>query len=232
MANSTYSYLPNTPVFWHSGSCVFIVSLTLTAVRPGTSLLPSLFPFLLHVWKEDPSFFPEWISEPRVDACFVFSLRINILFPSDSCRWLKLVCWKRQSSVWCAATLCWRPLFGTPFARVRHLLLLVGCYCLSKASQDPASSLRISSACGHTSKRTFFSPPTTLTVFNRVAALPSGRWQTHSWLLLSVYLLLKKIIIYSLWYKEKDKKAKYRLGYFNYVGLFPGQDSAHKLKGN
>lgn len=59
--------------------------------------------------------------------------------------------------------------------------------------------------------------------------LQRGCGQTHSWFLPRAFLLLKKIIIYSLWYHTKEKKQ--RQGNFNEGGLFWGQDFTHKLKG-
>lgn len=128
----------------------------------------------------------------------------------------------------CIALRWWRrPLCGIFSATVRPIQLWVWLHCPFQALLGlclfPWWS---SSAYGRTSGR-----QDVLLITQHTHRLQPGCGQTHSWLLPGVLLLLKKIIIYSLWYHTKEKENRDKGIWMTEDDWFPGQDSAHKLKG-
>lgn len=155
--------------------------------------------FLLYVHgKKDHSVFPESVSGKGGDICFTFQLKNKHCF----CLWqlpAKGALLKRQVYVRCIATLCSDegPFVSRPPPRLGPFG-----YCSRQtwapgfpAGTPPPVDSHQRSRRGRTfSSHTPHSPPAAEVLWCQL----SGCWQTHSWLLQSVFLLLKKIFIYKL----------------------------------
>lgn len=200
-----------------------------------TNIPPSLC-FLFFSTRAERRITVSFLSVPqRKERTLVshFGLRTNVLSSFSSCQLNELVSFERgRPSVWCVATLWWGPLCSVSSAKVRHIQLFVWFCCLFKANLGlHLLPRRSSSACGLTSWAGCspgHRPHSPSAVMVLQVQLP-GCWQTHGRLLPRVFLL-KKIIICRL-SQNKRRNKRTGQGSFNYVGLFPGQDSAHKLKG-